>query len=333
MDLDTLQGYARPMCWNVHEVQPGVAQAIWAGHLSGRPMPMGWEWFARGTAVYGGGSAIDVPVAIAGDSFYYVPTHEINAGVVLLAYRMDPAGTAHERAAPPQDRLAKGQWQIVRDRKWDWDMLAMPRLNHVVPADSPEVPWGTLQRPNTSAAQEAVARIDDRELERIMWDVPRVEPSRDSAALSDCRRQLTVALEQLISRPWQPLLFPAGKHPREAYRVFVDPSETLYTLALAFPHVDARTQAALQEYAQQMMREGGALDGPAGAPAPARDAFVLRSRAGAAVGGARRAGSFAHGAILQPLDVGPHDGAMGIAPTAVAGLVRGHRATDGGQRV
>ena len=277
MDRATLQGYPQPMCWNVHEVQPGVAQAIWAGHLADGPLPVGWEWFARGTAVYGGGSVIDVPIAIAGDSFYFLPTHEISAGVVLVACRMDPAGEAHQRGAQPQGRLTDRQWQIVRHAKWDWDMLAMPRLDHVVPADSPELPWGTLQRPSTSAAQQAVAGIDDQALDRIIWEVPRLTPSGDPGVLAECRQQLTAALRQLVSRPWQPLLFPSGKHPREAYRVFVDPGETLYTLAVAYPHVDARMQAALSAHVEQMTREGGPLDGPAGKADSAPPGAAVRS--------------------------------------------------------
>ena len=46
------------------------------------PVDAHGDKFARGTAVYGGGSTIDTPVVIAGDSFYFLPTHEINAGAV-----------------------------------------------------------------------------------------------------------------------------------------------------------------------------------------------------------------------------------------------------------
>ena len=41
-----------------------------------------------------------MPIVIAGDSFYYLPTHEINAGVVL-AYRMEKDGKASERGPEP----------------------------------------------------------------------------------------------------------------------------------------------------------------------------------------------------------------------------------------
>src|SRR4029079_19044437 len=70
-DLATLRGSQQPLAHNVHEVPPGVATSLWSIYLDRKPLPVGWEWFARGTAVYGGGSAIDVPIAISGDSFYY----------------------------------------------------------------------------------------------------------------------------------------------------------------------------------------------------------------------------------------------------------------------
>jgi hypothetical protein len=59
------------------------------------------EWLSRGTAVYGGGSAVDVPVSVAGDSFYYVPTHEVNAGCAVIAYHMQSDGDAAEGIAGP----------------------------------------------------------------------------------------------------------------------------------------------------------------------------------------------------------------------------------------
>ena len=92
MDLDTLRGYGEPFCRNIHEPQPGEAVGIWTHVLRGTPLPVGKEWLARGTAVYGGGSVIDVPVSVAGDSFYFLPTHEINAGAALIAYRMQADG-------------------------------------------------------------------------------------------------------------------------------------------------------------------------------------------------------------------------------------------------
>ncbi len=105
MDLDTLRGYGEPFCRNIHEPQPGEAVGIWTQVLRGTPIPVGKEWLARGTAVYGGGSVIDVPVSIAGDSFYCIPTHEINAGAAVIAYRMQADGRAHEAVRTPAGRV------------------------------------------------------------------------------------------------------------------------------------------------------------------------------------------------------------------------------------
>ena len=59
MDLDTLRGYEQPFCRNVHEPKAGEAVGIWAAVFRNEPLPVGKEWLARGTAVYGGGSVID----------------------------------------------------------------------------------------------------------------------------------------------------------------------------------------------------------------------------------------------------------------------------------
>ncbi len=62
MDLDTLAGYPEPFCRNIHEPQPGEAVGYLGQHFSrGQTLPVGKEWLARGTAVYGGGSVIDIP--------------------------------------------------------------------------------------------------------------------------------------------------------------------------------------------------------------------------------------------------------------------------------
>ena len=108
----------------------------------------------------GGGSVIDTPIVIDRDSFYFLPTHELNAGVVLLAYKMDPSGTASTRAPEPKQALTDDQWQTIsRDFKWDWDMLAMPRLDHVVKGPLPGKVAGTLLNPKTDEAKE---RVRDR---------------------------------------------------------------------------------------------------------------------------------------------------------------------------
>jgi hypothetical protein len=250
MDLGTLKGYPFALCNNVHEPPGGAAVGVWADYLAGKALPLGWEWLARGTAVYGGGSALDVPVVIAGDSFYYLPTHEINSGCVLLAYRMtkgpEGEGPASKRAAQPNGKLTPEQWTTVqRTMRWDWDTLASPRLAPLL-KDLPAPVPGTKQRPMTDAARSAVARITDAQL---MQAVVSSRPVfGDARKLAEQQGALEAAIEELISKRWRPLLFPAGKAPSEAWRFFTDPSETLYTLALAYPMASESTRIRLWRY-------------------------------------------------------------------------------------
>jgi hypothetical protein len=245
MDLKTLQGYAKPWANGVHEVQPGAAQSLWAHVLHGKELPQGWEWLARGTAVYGGGSVIDVPVTMAGDSFYYLPTHEINAGVALVAYRMDPNGKSEQKVSAEEvkkEKLTAEDWRKISEMKWDWDTLGMPRVNHVM-VDAPKVA-GTRENPKWDEAKAAVAKITDDQLDPlILTAAPHrpISPSPHQEALNG-------AVSELISKQWRPLLFPSGKHPAEAYRLFADPTETLYTLALAYSSLTGQTQAKVKAH-------------------------------------------------------------------------------------
>ena len=250
MDLDTLRGYDRPFCRGVHEAKEGEAVGIWAAILRGESLPVGKEWLARGTAVYGGGSAIDTAVSIAGDGFYYIPTHEINAGAAVIAYRMSPDGKAGEPSQPPSARLTDEQWQKVRGLPWDWDILQFRRLSHVL-ATPPDTVPGTAQQPLTAQAAERVARITDEELDDFIWQVRTLPPS-DGGESSRSKERLASQVRELISQTWQPLIFPPGKHPRESYRIFADPSETLFTLALAYPHVDEDLQSQIRAYVERL---------------------------------------------------------------------------------
>jgi len=262
MDLDTLQGYGEPFCRNIHEPQPGEAVGIWARLLRGETLPPGKEWLARGTAVYGGGSVIDVPVTIAGDSFYYLPTHEINAGAALIAYKMQAGGQSAQASKPPADKLTDQQWQKVQQLPWDWDTLGMPRLSHVLKA-LPETIPGTRQRPLDEQARAAVAAIPDADLDRFIWEAPVLGSARD-ADPAELRDALSRCVRELISCKWRPLVFPAGKHPGEAYRFFVEPTETLYALARAYRHLDADLQRDVRQYVGEMTAPDGALQGPTG---------------------------------------------------------------------
>lgn len=263
LDLQTLEGYGEPFCRNVHEPQPGEALGIWALLLDGKRLPAGKEWLARGTAVYGGGSVVDVPVAVAGDSFYYLPTHEINAGVGLIAYKMQPGGEAAEEGSePPAERLTPQQWEKVRQLPWDWDTLGTPRLGRVMKALPGEVP-GTLGRPLSEEAKAAVAAVSDADLDRFIWETP-VFRALPEDPLKDLHDNLSRCVVELISRRWRPLVFPAGKHPQESYRFFVEPTETLFTLARAYPHLDPDLQLEVKRYVGRMTAAGGPLHGRTG---------------------------------------------------------------------
>jgi hypothetical protein len=80
------------------------------------------------------------------------------------------------------------------------------------------------------------------------------------------RKELSRCIRELISKPWQPFIFPPGKHPREAYRFFVEPTETLLSLARAYNYVDSELQQQIRRYVDELNRPGGALDGPTGRP-------------------------------------------------------------------
>jgi hypothetical protein len=295
MDLDTLQGYGQPFCRNIHEPAPGEAVGIWALLLRGASLPVGKEWLARGTAVYGGGSVIDTAVTIAGDSFYYLPTHEMNAGAAVIAYRMAPNGKAGEQTPPPAVKLTEEEWQKVQELPWDWDILGLQRLSHVLAALPGKVP-GTTQEPLTEQAAERVGRITESELDGFIWQMEATEadvrvegilPSRRGREARDTRTHSTRAetlkarlaaqVRELISQPWQPLVFPPGKHPTEAYRIFADPTETLFTLARAYPHVDEALQRDMRQYVRQRSRPGGPLEGAVGRRTVDPSAGAVRS--------------------------------------------------------
>jgi len=262
MDLDTLVGYSEPFCHNIHEPKPGEAAGIWAAILRGQTLAAGKEWLARGTAVYGGGSVIDMPVSVAGDSFYYLPTHEINAGAAIIAYQMQSSGTASKRSEPPTATFTDEEWKKIQQLPWDWDSLEMSRLNHVLKALPGRIP-GTRQQGLTKKASRLVSQITDAELDRFIWELPTVEFSEPEKLL-DLKEELSRCVRELICRRWQPLIFPPGKHPREAYRFFIEPTETLYTLARAYNYLDRELQQEVKKYVAKMCVLGGPLENPTG---------------------------------------------------------------------
>ena len=262
MDLDTLVGYSEPFCRNIHEPKPGEALGIWAAILRDQSLPVGKEWLPRGTAVYGGGSVIDMPISIAGDSFYYVPTHEINAGAAVIAYRMRADGSAGKAVEPPTTELTDSEWEKVQQLPWEWDMLEMGRLNHVL-KNLPRKVTGTRQQPLTQQAANVVSDMTDAELERFIWEVPVIK-FQDRRAFTPYQKELSRCVKELISQQWRPLLFPPGKHPREAYRFFIEPTETLLSLALAYKYIDPGLQRDVKQYIARVSSDGGPLEGPVG---------------------------------------------------------------------
>jgi len=262
MDMDTLAGYVEPFCRNIHEPAPGEAGGIWASIFRGQVLPVGKEWLARGTAVYGGGSAIDTSISIAGDSFYYIPAHEINAGVAIIAYKMDATGQAGKGSQPSIAVFTDDEWKKIQQIPWDWDTLEMSRLNHVLKSLPGKIP-GTRQQPLSEQASELVERITDVELDRFIWEVHAVKFT-DTSSLAALKEKLSGPVSELISTEWRPLVFPAGKHPTEAYRFFVEPTETLYTLARSFKYLDSELQQKVRQYVARMSSPSGPLEGPTG---------------------------------------------------------------------
>ena len=262
MDLDTLKGYPEPFCRNIHEPKPGEAAGIWAMLLRDQILPVGKEWLQRGTAVYGGGSVIDMPVSVAGSSFYYIPTHEINAGAAVIAYRMKADGNASKVSEVPAAHFTDDEWKKIRQLPWDWDTCETPRLNNLLKSLPGKIP-GTRQQPLTESAAETVDRITDAELDRFVWETPKVEFT-DTNSGSNLREELARSVRELISKDWRPLVFPPGKHPREAYRFFIEPTETLLTLARAYQYLDSTLQQQVRQYVERMRHPGGVLDGLTG---------------------------------------------------------------------
>ncbi|MBN2136580.1 MAG: PQQ-like beta-propeller repeat protein [Sedimentisphaerales bacterium] len=262
IDLDTLTGYSQPFCRNIHEPQPGEALGIIAAVMRGRELPVGKEFLARGTGVYGGGSVIDIPVSIAGDSFYYIPTHEINCGAAVIAYRMKPGGHAHKESKAPQGDLTEAEWKKIQALPWDWDTLGTPRLNHLLKALPGPVP-GTLQMPEVRQSDSPGPNLTEAEIAKLVRE-KRTITIEDSPVVTSLKNRLESAVEELISKQWRPLVFPSGKHPREAYRFFAEPTETLYALARAYSYINTDLQGRVRGYIENLSVPGGPLDGPTG---------------------------------------------------------------------
>lgn len=158
---------------------------------------------------------------------------------------------------------------------WDWDTCEMPRLNHLTKSLPGKIP-GTRQQPLTEQAAVSVSRITDDQLDRFIWETPTVGFA-DTNDGSTLRIELSRSVGELISKDWRPLVFPPGKHPREAYRFFAEPTETLLTLARAYEYLDSTLQQEVRQYIARMSRTGGSLDGLTGRRTYEPDAGEIRS--------------------------------------------------------
>lgn len=254
LNLDTLKGSPQPLALNIHEPARGEALAILTETLRGRELTPGNEWFIRGTAVYGGGSVLDVPVAISGDSFYYLPAHELNSGCALVAYRTSAEGTAPKRSSLPTPKMSTEEWGRIQELPWDWDTLATPRLKNLLEALPGPVP-GTVAKPLATQAEQAVTKLADTVLDEYIWTIA-FDPSRQQRASTEWQGKMQAAVRERIEREWRPLVVPAGKAPEEAYRFFGDPAETLYTLLLARPFLDEELQGRTDMYLARLLENG-----------------------------------------------------------------------------
>jgi hypothetical protein len=158
--------------------------------------------------------------------------------------------------------------------KWDWDTLETDRLKGTLTGLGDPVP-GTDRKPLTEAAKAAVAKIDPKQIEALVLDPPRLAPR--PAAPSAHQAKLDAAVLELIAHDWRPLLFPAGKAPAESYRIFTEPAETLYTLALAYPHCSPAVQDKIKARVAVLRAPGGPLSGPLGKDAYDNDQGEIRS--------------------------------------------------------
>jgi len=118
-----------------------------------------------------------------------------------------------------------------------------------------------------------MAAITDDQLDALILS-PAV---RAAVPASSHQAALAKAVEELIGQTWRPLLFPAGKAPAEAYRLFTDPTETLYTLALAYPRLPPELQAKVKAHVAKLGGPGGALEGPLGRKTYDATAGAVRS--------------------------------------------------------
>lgn len=259
MDLDTRRGYEAPFAWNVHEPAPGEAFTLLWKTASGQQLTPGNEWLPRGGAVYGGGSALDTSVVIAGHSFYYLPRHELNAGCSIIAYEMTTNAAPGKRVPESMPVLSPSEKNQLPNQRWDWDTLRTARLRSTLAA-LPFAIRGTADNPLWDDARKKTAAISDEQLEQfLLGTLGRSSQSSQEAAGLRTRADTNIvatlngAVMELLSSEWQPLVIPAAKAPEEAYRFFNDPAQTLWTLAMARPFLEPKVRERVDGTAQKLL--------------------------------------------------------------------------------
>jgi hypothetical protein len=171
--------------------------------------------------------------------------------VALVAYKMDKAGTSTKRVDAPQilkEALTPEDWPMLQ--RWDWDTIDTPRLKGTM-TGLPQQPTGTRANPATPDPA-ALAAITDERLDALILDPPPQVTRPPAANAAEVEARLAAAVDELIGREWRPLLFPAAKAPSEAYRLFTEPGDTLYTLALAYPHLPAGLQEKVKAHVAKL---------------------------------------------------------------------------------
>ncbi len=245
MDLDTLRGYEQPFCRNIHEPKAGEAVGIWAAIFRDESLPVG-QGMAR--ARHGrlrrrlrdrhGRLDRRRQLLLCPDARDERRRggHRVPDGARRQGRPGGPTADLLSPSSPirngPRCRNCRGIgtclvsngsatcWPPCREGS-----RAQPGIRSPI-------------RPKSVSVRSRIAS----------W----IASSRSLAAgrpagrgeSGDLKAKLAAEVAELISQQWQPLIFPPGKHPREAYRIFADPTETLLTLAWAYPHVDEDLQTA-----------------------------------------------------------------------------------------
>jgi len=230
---------------NIHWPQADEVVHLPLRILRGEPLPVGREYVGRAFGVYGGGSGIDTPSAVANKTLYYISQHEGNTGACLMAYEMTGRRVGLREPVRTRD-VTDADRKAAIESKWNYDYVsARGKRSKLLEALEVRVP-GTLGNADP-AGIGAGKKPSEAELEKILFEASRdVRPS----PAPPLRARLAAAVEELVSADWAPLAFPEGKFPGEGYWAYGDPAELFYALGLAWPYLPRELQARAQAYAR-----------------------------------------------------------------------------------